>query len=534
MKKLLSLLLASVLTVSLVGCGSDKKDEEKVYRDYQTSEVKTLDMNQATDAVSGRVGFNVDERLVLIDSDGQVLPGIAKSWDISEDGLEYTFNLREQKYVDHTGKEQRVVTADDYKNAFDFIVKKNADGEYITQSAAYITKYIKVTEVQAVDDKTLVVKLEEAEDYALSMFANYIFAPRPQDLIDELGGDDKYGVDNESRWYTGPFYISKYESASKITMEKNKTYWNSDKIELDRVETKIMVGADPSALEGAYKDGEIDYFQLSGDLYDQYEDSDEAALVDEFVVFNLVFNFKPTDKNSDMNLFAKHVEGRKALAQSYDPQYIIDNIYKAGHSSSYWVPKGFDVVDDKDFREDTGKEDGYLGYDVEAAKKNWAEFKKLAGKDTYTIKILNYDSATSADAMAYVKQEMEKNLEGLTVEIEPLVFQDKLTKAKNGDFDINFYGWSPDYLSAKAMLTNFESDSPYNEINFNNKEYDKLMAAGTREDLIAAEKILIEDEVAMSAGYQRQRPYIIRKGITGMDKLYPIATDFDYRVIDVE
>lgn len=537
MKKILSFLLALALSVSLVACNSDdggskKKDGENVYRDYQTSEAKTLDFNQATDAVSGRYGFNVGERLVLIDSQGVVKPGLAESWEVSDDGLTYTFNMRDQVYVDHEGKEQREVIADDFVNAFNFIVKKDADGEYLTQSSNYVTKYISVKSVEAEDDKTVIITLNKAEDYALSMFANYVFDPRPQDLIDELGGDDKYAVNHETRWYSGPFYISDYESASKVVMPKNESYWNADEIELDRVETKVMVGADPALLESAYNEGHIDYFSLQGDIYSKYEDNEQAQLIDELVVFNIVFNFKPVDANSDMNLVAKHVEARLALAQSYDPQYLIDKVLHGGYTSSYWVPKGFDVVDGNDFRTDTGYEDGYLGYDPAAAKANWDKFKKATGKDTFTLKLLNYDSAVAADSMEYVKQEMEKNLEGLTVVIEPLVFQDKLAKAKKFDFDMNYYGWSPDYINAKAMLTNFETTNTYNEIRFANEEYDKLLASGSREDLIRAEEILIKEQVAMAPVWQRQRPYMVREGLEGL-KMYPIGTDFDYRVISV-
>ncbi|MFV0498604.1 MAG: ABC transporter substrate-binding protein, partial [Bacilli bacterium] len=139
MKKFFKILtVISVVTLVLTGCGKKDSNEKKVFNHYQQSECKTLDSNEATDAVSGNIVYNATERLVRINADGELLPGVAKDWKVSDDGLKLTFNLRDDSmWVDNEGKEVRAVTADDFVSTIDFMKKTDENGEYSAQNAAY-------------------------------------------------------------------------------------------------------------------------------------------------------------------------------------------------------------------------------------------------------------------------------------------------------------------------------------------------------------------------------------------------------------
>ncbi len=534
MKRILKALFAlSLVVLVLSGCGSDDGgSDKKVFNHYQTAECKTLDANEATDAVSGQVLYNVTERLVKVDANGELGPGVAKDWEVSEDGLTLTFNLRDDSmWVNNKGEEVRAVTAEDFVSTIEFMGKKDADGEYAAQNAAYVTKYLQIEKAEAIDDTTLEITLKQAEEYSIHIFSHYAFGPRPADFIEEIGGDDEYGLDYDKVLYNGPFYISSYDASTTIKLTKSDEYWNSDKVELDEVNMRVFVSPDVNTLVAEYDEKNLDAVLLTGETVTKYGDKDDVMLFEEMVVFNFVMNLD-SSRDTDIKYFSEYLEGRKALAQAYDPNYITKQIVKSGIASPYWVPQGLDVSEEtgNDFRTDTGKKDGYVQYDVEAAKKNWEEFKTKTGKSEFTLEILNYDTESSRSIAEYLQQELQKNLDGLTINIKPVAFQDKLELGKTGEFDINFYGWSPDYPNAKGMLTNYETESPYNEIKFSNAEYDELLIKGDRDSLIRAEEILMEEEVAMLPGYQRQRLVRVNPNYEGF-ALLPFGGDYDYSVI---
>ncbi|MFV0499463.1 MAG: ABC transporter substrate-binding protein, partial [Bacilli bacterium] len=324
------------------------------------------------------------------------------------------------------------------------------------------------------------------------------------------------------------------DASTNIKLSRNETYWDNKNVDLDEVNVRVFVSPDPNTLVAEYEEGNLDTVGLTGETVTKYAEEDDVVLFEEMAIFNFELNFD-TARDSDMKYFAQNVEGRKALAQAYDANYITKQIVKAGIASPYWVPQGLDVSEEteKDFRTDTGKKDGYLQYDVEAAKKSWEKFKKKTGKDTFTLEILNFDNENSRSIAEYVQQELQKNLEGLTINIKPVAFQDKLEIETNGDFDIDFKGWSPDYPNAKGMLTNYETTSTYNDPKFSNAEYDELLVKGDRDSLIRAEEILMEEQVVMLPGYQRQRVVRVNPDFENY-KLLPFGGDYDYSAITVK
>lgn len=536
MNKIFKVLVTLALfSTVLVGCGKDKTSSgEKVFNDYVTSQATTLDSNLATDSVSGQIVYNFSERLVSVDSEGNINPGVAEKWELSDSDKTLTFTLRKDAaWYDKDGKEYGKVTAQDFVSAFDFLKKKDAAGENITQNVVYITKYLDVVSYEAKSDTEFVIKLNKAEPYSVAMFSHYAMAPRPTKFIEELGGDDNYGLGADSVLSNGAFYLNSYDATKQASLIKNEKYWNAKKVDLEKVNVRIYNSPENNMLVNEYEAGNLSRIALLGENVTKYADSDDLVIQTEGAVFNFVMNFQPP-AGSDMEYFAKNVNGRRALAQAYDPKYITGTILKAGLPSPYWVAAGLDTEDGKTFREDADKyEEGFIKYDVEAAKESWEKFKAETGKSEFTINILNYDSDSAKQIAEYVQQELEKNLVGLKVNITPLAFQDKLAKAKKGDFDVNFYGWSSDYPNAKGFLTNYETTSDYNEIKFDNAKYDELLAKGDRESLHEAEKILLLDEVAQMPGYQRTRAVLLDQKFTGFD-LLPFGGDYDYKMIKVK
>ncbi len=143
---------------------------------------------------------------------------------------------------------------------------------------------------------------------------------------------------------------------------------------------------------------------------------------------------------------------------------------------------------------------------------------------------------------AYIKNQLEGNLEGLTVEVTSVPFEERISRDENSEYDIQNSGWGPDYLDPSTWLNMWTSDSPYMTMNYNNEEYDTLVHEANNElitDLTAryenfleAEKVLMED-AAIAPLYQRSRAYLWRPSVKGVIS-NPMGADFTYKYAYIE
>lgn len=537
MKRRLATTVSSLLVLStvLAACGKDSetttttpnKDKKQTLRLTTTTEIPSMDSAKTTDSMSFEVLNNVNEGLLRLGEEDAVVDGIAKKdeIDISEDGLKYTFHLRDAKWSNG-----EPVTANDFVYAWQRAVDPKTASEY-----SFILYYVKNAEkifnselpkdqlgVKAIDDKTLEVTLEQATPYFLQLTTFGTYLPQNQKFVESQG--DQYGLEAENVLYDGPFVLSEWKHAESFTLTKNDKYWDKETVKLSEI--KYNVVKDTSSAVNLYANGDIDKVMLDSEFVDKYKDNAEyKTQLDARLIF-----FRFNQKNE---LF-KNEKVRKAFDLAYDKEAITTSILNDGSKPAYWVVPSEWVKgpDQKDFREHNGD---FNTYNVEEAQKLWAEAKKELGKDSFELQMLSYDDTTRKKAAEYIAGELTKNLPGLKITVAPQPFEVKLDLEKKLDYDFSFSGWGPDYPDPMTFIDMFISNSAFNEMDYKNPKYDELVGLAKKEVdpqkrweyMVEAEKVIM-NEAGISPIYQRGRAFLQKESVQGIIA-HKFGGDFTYK-----
>ncbi|MCI7375273.1 MAG: peptide ABC transporter substrate-binding protein [Christensenellaceae bacterium] len=329
--------------------------DEQVYRSLYSSEVTTMNYLVSSTTYELVVGANTIDSLVENDTYGNILPCGAESWEVSEDGLTWTFHLRAGQYwYDADGNQKDPVTANDYVAAARYVCDSAMDSnnsylmdgwivnaeELLNYTAAQLAepveqgteagedqdyvidangiiyegsdwnketeKYDTWTEVpavtpedlgvEAVDDLTLVYHLVKARPYFLTALQFGTYWPAPASLLAELG--DAYGLDNYSMWFNGAYILSEFKPQEKRIYTKNVNNWDAEHIYIERIEQTCNTEATTLAPE-LFLRGEIDYADIGSDIVaDWLSDPEKSQMISSSRVtgdysYFFGFNFEP-------------------------------------------------------------------------------------------------------------------------------------------------------------------------------------------------------------------------------------------------
>lgn len=541
-RKRLFLLLAAALVASLLfsGCAgrrsqptekpkteapaekpAEKSAAETEYAEKQElifnlgAEPPTLDPALCTDSASWTPIAQIYEGLTQRKLDGSgVEPAVAERWTISEDGKEYTFYIRDGvKWTngdpvtayDFEYAWKRVIdprTGSDYSyqmyyiegaeeaNSFSLPDKQKEPAKYETAVKQLEALLAKVG-VKAVDEKTLKVKLVAPTPYFLDLMAFFTYMPVNRKAVE--ANPDKWAADPSTIVTNGPFKLVEWNHKSDLTLVKNETYWDKDKVKLQKI--KMVMISDPATSLAAYENKEVDMTD-SGlvPLPDtpRLLQSGEAKRMPFLATYYLDFNCtrKPfTDPRV-----------RKALSLAIDRKSIVENVTKGGQMPALgFVPPGIrNPVTGKDFREEAG--DLFTDADVETAKKLLAEAGYPGGKNFPKITLLYNTEGAHKDIMQVIQQMWKKNL-GIEVGLAGQEWKVFLKTRVQGDYDVARDGWTGDYIDPMTFLDMFTSNNPQNNPKWKNKAFDDLIAKAKNtndqkvrmEALHQAEKILMDD-----------------------------------------
>lgn len=516
-----------ICTIFLIACGTADEPEttdkegglasEQVITFTETSTIPGMDTTQETDTVSFNVMNNVFEGLYRINLEQMPEPAVASGYEMSEDGLVYTFDIREEAVWSNGDP----VTANDFVFAWRKVLNPETLSPYADilsdiQNATRILDnedelYGNVEElgVRAIDERTLEVTLEQPIPYFISLTTFPTFFPQNEAFVTEQG--QGYAQDVASLIYNGPFFLTEWKHEQGWTYKKNPDYWDRDAVKLEQVNVKVI--KDVAAATRLYETGETDRVLLSSEYVDQYQNHEHFHTMQEPTLFFLRFN----QKNEALG----NVNIRKAIANAWNKEGLTAAILNNGSIPAYFfVPKKFVYgPDGEDFREGLPE---YHNEGIEKAKQYWQTGLKEIGKDNVTLELLNFDSENSKTIGEYLKNQLETNLEGLTVNIKPQPFGQKIELEDALNYDMSFSGWGPDYPDPMTYMYMFLTGGGSNNMDFSNKKYDELVKGAQVDlsdleqrwrDLQEAERVLLEDEAAISPMYQRgvaylQQPYI--------------------------
>ncbi|QVK20496.1 peptide ABC transporter substrate-binding protein [Mycoplasmatota bacterium] len=467
MRKLLGLLLSLALVFSLAACKSDEstdtptgnetgepvEQEPKVLRIATDVEVPSIDAQIATDGLSFEIVGATIEGLLQYDANGKLVPSIAKSYEVSEDGLIYTFYLREDAKWDNG----TTVTAHDFEFAWKRGMNPDVGSEY---SWIFFVAGVKNARaiydgeadyqtlgIEAVSDYELVVTLDNEAPFFVQLMTFNTFFPINEEFYNAQDG--QYGMRPENVLANGPFKITKWQEGYGLTVEKNETYYDADSVQIDSVEWRVFKDAQTAALE--FEAGSVDVVKLNSELVDRYKD-DEAFTNDPG---GYVWYVAPNYASGMPEL--ENLNFRMALGMGFDKSYIANSVLNDGSvAANYIVPTGLAAspVDGTDYREAQTRD--FLNYDVTEAQKHWELAKQELGKSEIEIELL-FDDAESVKRMAeFMKSEWETNLEGLTVILKTQPKKNRLQLMREDKFQLGITRWGPDYADPQTYLELFK------------------------------------------------------------------------------
>lgn len=536
--KILSLLIVCVMLLAACGGGAnnaangggnDKGEAassasggEKILRTNNKTEPGSLDPAIAKGTHESFVIYQAFEGLMRYDENDKLVPGQAETYEVSEDGMTYTFKLRDGLKWSNGDP----LTAKDFEYAWKRVIDPELASEYSFQ----ITTYVKGAEeyfngegsiddvgIKALDDKTLEVQLKAPTPYFLDITAFYTLLPVDEKVVSANPdwAKDPQGTEFVSN---GPFKITEWNHKENIKLVKNENYHEADKVKLDGLYFDIL--EDDNTAYQKYEGGEYDVLvQPAPAVTAKAIQGEDPELKMGKDIGTYYYEFNTTKKPFN------NAKVREALSLALDRKTIVENISQGGQSPAEgMVPLGLTDDADKDFREANGN---LITEDKAKAKELLAEGLKEEGMTADDLKnvTLSYNTEEAHKKIAQAVQEMWKQNLGIEINLENMEFQVLLDNRKAGNFDIARAGWVGDYKDPMTMLDLYMTDNPQNDSKWSNKEYDELLkkAASSPDQKVrmdsmkAAEKILMEEKPIIPIYFYTQAR-LEKPNVTGVYK----------------
>ncbi|MFZ7944592.1 MULTISPECIES: peptide ABC transporter substrate-binding protein [Bacillaceae] len=555
----LLLVLSLVLSMFLAACsGGDKNEgtdkgkdkggekapaeqlaDEQVLNVLESAEIPTMDSVLATDVMGFTTMNAVNEGMYRLDADQKVVPAGAEAMpEYNADKTELTVKLRK----DAKWTNGDPVTAHDYVFAWQRAINPETASEYgpyfmegKIKNATEIGKgEAKVEDlgIKAEDDYTLKITLERPIPYIESFITFQLFYPQNQKFVEEQGKD--YAKDAAHILYNGPFKMTKWDgpTATEWTMEKNETYHSAKDVTLTKI--NFAVSKDPQASANAFTAGEADITPklAQAAILSQFEGDPALLQYQEPSLFWIKMNQK--------NPALKNINIRKAIALSIDKKALADDVLANGSiAADFFVPKSFAFLDGKDFRESAKT---YNEMNKEEAKKYWDKGLAELGVKELSLGYVGGDTETAKASDSFIKDQLEKNLPGLKLTMTPVPFNIRIEREQKMDYDLLFTGWGPDYADPMTFMDLFLTGGDHNKMDYSSAKYDELIKAAQTDlaakdkerwdALVEAEKVLLEDDVAIVPVYQRSVNLLINEKVSGFAH-HAFGPDYSYQWIKI-
>ena len=513
-KKMLALVLvAAMVATSLMACGGKKDNADSAKTDGKAEKQLAVQIGPNPETIDPALNSSVDsgnmiltafEGLLTYNEDEQLQAGCADLPEISEDGLTWTFKLKEGlKWSDGTD-----LTANDFVYSWRRVCDPNTAAPYAETVLGMVKGYDEAIEgntealgVTATDDQTLVVELAKPCTYFSDLAAFATLSPVQEATIEANG--DAWATTPETYVSNGPFHVTEWVPDSHITMSKNEYYWNADAIKLDSI--KFVLMEDSNAAYSAYQSGEV---LLIKDVPTEEIPSLEGN--DDFYVDPIIGTYY-LSLNTQKDIF-KDAKVRKALSLAIDRDYVANTIMQGTYSPAYnFMGPGWADADGSDFITNANGGKTYISEDYEA---NLAEAKKLLAEAGYPDGEGFPQFTYSTNEAGYHKPVAEYLQQawaelGLDCQVEIVEWSSFTPMRRNGEYEAARNGWVGDYPDVSNQLELLYSTNGNNDGKFNNADFDAAIdLARTTTDpaersaaLHKAEDILFEEAGCIPLAY---------------------------------
>ena len=539
-KKVLALILTAAMVVGLAACGGSTSNDAASTTDETTTESsdnqaadETTDATDATEATAstgekilsvqvgpdpetidpalnsavdgGNMLLHSFECLLTVDENGQLAPGQAETWETSEDGLIWTFHLRDGlKWSDGSD-----LTANDFVYSWKRVCDPMVAAPYAETVLSMVEGYDKAIEgdldalqVVAQDDNTLVVTLSAPCSYFGSLAAFATLSPVQEATVTANG--DAWATSAETYISNGPFYVSEWVPGSYILMSKNPYYWNADAIKLDGIKWNLI--EDSNAAYSAYQTGEV--LMIKDVPTEEIPSLKDNA---EFHVDPIIGTYY-LSMNLERDAF-KDARVRKALSLAIDRDYVANTLMQGTYSpADNFMGPGWIDMDGKQFKDNANGGQSYIDVnnyeaDLEEAKQLLADAGYPNGEGFPTISYTTNDAGYHKVVAEYLQQAWAEL--GIDLQVDIVEWASFTPMRRNGDYDVARNGWVGDYSDPSNMLDLFYSTNGNNDGKFNNADYDAaidlsrttLDSAERSKALHTAEDILMEEAGCIPVAY---------------------------------
>ena len=526
-KRILPLLLTAAMVAGLAGCGSSAAKEttaasdnnqttaesteagsttgEKILKVQVGPDPETVDpaLNSAIDG--GNMILHAFEGLLTLDENGQLKEGQAESWETSEDGLTWTFHLRDGlKWSDGTD-----LTAKDFVYSWQRVCDPNVAAPYAETVLGMVKGYdeavagdITKLDVQAPDEKTVVVNLANPCSYFGELAAFATLNPVQQATVEANG--DAWATSADTYISNGPFMMTEWVPGSHITFSKNPNYWNAEAIKLDKLEFELI--EDSNAAYSAYTSGEVDMIK---DV--PTEEIPSLQGNDDFHVDPIIGTYYVS-----LNLQKEYFQDarvRKALSLAIDRNYVANTLMQGTYSpASSIVGPGWLDTDGSSFAENANGGTPYIDNDnfdanLEEAKKLLEEAGYPNGEGFPQIEYTTNDAGYHKVVAEYLQQAWAAI--GIDLKVNIVEWASFTPMRRNGEFDVARNGWVGDYTDPSNILELFCTTNGNNDGKYTNADFDAAIEdsrvttdATTRSaDLHKAEDTLMNDAGCIPIAY---------------------------------
>lgn len=459
-------------------------------------EPRTVDpvLNNAVDG--SNVISNIFEGLLRVGADDSPEPGCAERWDVSDDGLTYTFHLRPGlKWSDGSP-----LVADDFVYGFSRVVDPANASPY-----AYLGFCIKNGEavykgkadmstlgLEAPDERTLVMHLQYKTPLLLDYLSYHLFYPAKRTLVE---ADPRgWTLANTPLPSNGPFYLTEWRHNSELTVKRNPYYWDADNVKLEGVRM-VMIGDSNTAL-AAFTAGKVDFINqlpplMTAKLIAEGKATVAPTLGTSFTVFNTA---KPPFDNPLV---------RRAFTLAVDRQALVNKVTQGGQlPAGAFLPPGLPSSKgaEPDFRTEDGTEYLPTRAAPDEARELMAQAGYPGGKGFPRVTYL-YNTNPTNKALAEALQAMWKSVLGVDVTLEQQEWKVFIDSRLQKKFDLARHAYLSDFFDPASLLELWVSDNSENVASYHNADYDTLMKNSLSEtdrakrftDLHRAEALLLKD-----------------------------------------
>ena len=533
-KKVISLMLAACMVMGMTACGSSASTtDSQPAADGTTSETQaattdaaaqttestgdkelavqigpdpeTIDpaLNSAVDG--GNMLLHAYECLLIVGEDGTLQPGQAESYEVSEDGLTWTFHLRDGlKWSDGSD-----LTANDFVYSWKRVCNPEVAAPYAETVLGMVKGYDEAIDgnldalgVSAPDDSTLVVELANPCSYFGSLAAFATLSPVQEATIEANG--DAWATAPETYVSNGPFYMTEWVPGSHITFSKNPYYWNADAIKLDRL--KFVLMEDSNAAYSAYQTGEV---LLIKDVPTEEIPSLEGT--DDFYVDPIIGTYY-ISLNLQNEVF-QDVNVRKALSLAIDREYVASTLMQGTYTAAgNLMGPGWMDTDGTEFMSNANGGKPYIDTtnfeaNLEEAKQLLADAGYPDGEGFPTISYTTNDAGYHKVVAEYLQQAWAEL--GIDLQVNIVEWSSFTPMRRNGEYMVARNGWVGDYSDPSNMLDLFCTGNGNNDGKFSNADFDAAMekAASTMDTaersaaLHQAEDVLMEQVGCIPVAY---------------------------------